>query len=147
MASFCNVLKKFTILDWHSLANVHRHDLIRWASKKAGGSTRNRVSHGRPKHLGIKLHDGAYATAGSRIVTQIKLRFHPGLHVGFGKNGTLFAMESGRVVFSCEKIDPKWEHTWIERIYAGRVGQTIYKKFVNIIPDKQHNRFKLIDQV
>ncbi|GLH14406.1 Protein of unknown function [Gryllus bimaculatus] len=56
-------------------------------------------------------------------------------------------MESGRVVFSCEKIDPKWEHTWIERIYAGRVGQTIYKKFVNIIPDKQHNRFKLIDQV
>lgn len=67
--------------------------------------------------------------------------------VGFGKNGNLFALEHGRVVVSCEKIDPKWEHPWIQRNYAGREGQTIFKKTFNIIPIPQHNRFKMIDEV
>lgn len=56
-------------------------------------------------------------------------------------------MEPGKVVVTCEKIDPNWEHTWVQRFYAGRESQTIYKKFFNVIPLPQHNRFKLIDTI
>lgn len=71
----------------------------------------------------------------------------PSFQVGFGKNGTLFAMVPGKVVVTCEKIDPNWEHTWVQRFYAGRESQTIYKKFFNVLPLPQHNRFKLIDAI
>jgi len=54
--------------------------------------------------------------------------------VGFGRNGTLFALEAGKVVVSCEKMDPNWFHPWIQRFYDTRKGQTIYKKYFNIIP-------------
>lgn len=67
--------------------------------------------------------------------------------VGFGKDGTLFALEAGRVIVTCEKINPFWEHTWIQRIYAGREGDNIHKKHFNVIPLEQHNRFKLLDEV
>lgn len=56
-------------------------------------------------------------------------------------------MEAGKVVVTCEKFDPFWEHTWVQRIYSGREDQTIYKKYFNVIPEPQHNRFKLIDEV
>lgn len=81
------------------------------------------------------------------LATQLTTRFHPGLNVGLGRNGTLFAMEAGKVVVTCEKFDPFWEHTWVQRIYSGREDQTIYKKYFNVIPEPQHNRFKLIDEV
>lgn len=48
---------------------------------------------------------------------------------------------------TCEKLDSNWEHTWIQRFYAERKGQTIYKKFFNVVPETQHNRFKLIDEI
>lgn len=67
--------------------------------------------------------------------------------VGFGRNGSLFALEHGKVYVTCEKIDPNWDHTWIQRNYAGRENQTIYKKFFNVISVPQHNRFKLIDEI
>lgn len=102
------------------------------------------------------------------LVLQRELKFHPGLHVsglfgivrinqllifflctqvGFGRNGTLFAMEAGKVVVTCEKMDPYWDHTWIQRIYGHRKGQSMYKKYFNIIPTPQHNRFKLVETI
>ncbi|XP_026477999.1 39S ribosomal protein L27, mitochondrial-like [Ctenocephalides felis] len=120
---------------------------IREASKKTGGSTRNQKGHARPKHRGWKVQDGHTVTAGTLLATQLTLRFHPGLNVGLGKNGTLFAMEHGKVLVTCEKFDPNWEHTWVQRIYAERRGTTIYKKYFHVIPEPQHNRFKLVDSI
>jgi len=121
---------------------------IRNAHKKTAGSTRNRKSKTWAKHRGIKKGDGSWVSSGSILAMQFaKTRFHPGLNVGFAKNGTLWAMEHGRVVISCEKIDPNWDHTWVQRNYAGREDQTIYKRTFNVIPIEQHNRFKLIDEV
>lgn len=74
-------------------------------------------------------------------------KFVDHFQVGFGKNGTLFALIPGRVVFTCEKFNPKWDHTWIQRVYAGREDQTIYKRYANVLPLEQHNRFKLIDEI
>jgi len=69
------------------------------AHKKAGGSTRNgRDSN--PKYLGVKRYGGQIVNAGEIIVRQRGTKFHPGMHVGIGKDHTLYALKPGRVVFS-----------------------------------------------
>lgn len=54
---------------------------VRNASKKTGGSTRNTGKKVRPKHRGWKKNDGHDVTAGTILVLQRTLRFHPGLNV------------------------------------------------------------------
>lgn len=69
------------------------------AHKKAGGSTRNgRDSN--PKYLGVKRYGGQVVTAGSIIVRQRGTQFHPGRHVGIGKDHTLYALIPGKVLFN-----------------------------------------------
>lgn len=68
------------------------------AHKKAGGSSRN----GRDsisKRLGVKRFGGEQVLAGNIIVRQRGSSFHPGRNVGMGRDYTLFAKASGRVVF------------------------------------------------
>ncbi len=68
------------------------------AHKKAGGSTRNgRDSN--PKYLGVKRYGGQMVMAGEILVRQRGTRFHPGKHVGLGRDHTLYAKESGVVNF------------------------------------------------
>lgn len=68
------------------------------AHKKAGGSTRNgRDSN--PKYLGVKRYGGQLVTAGEILVRQRGTKFHPGKHVGLGRDHTLYAMETGTVEF------------------------------------------------
>lgn len=83
------------------------------AHKKAGGSTRNgRDSN--PKYLGIKRYGGQLVNAGEILVRQRGTKFHPGSHVGLGRDHTLFALVAGRVVFAvkgpmskrCVSIEP-----------------------------------------
>jgi large subunit ribosomal protein L27 len=69
------------------------------AHKKAGGSTRNgRDSN--PKYLGVKRYGGQVVKAGEIIIRQRGTKFHPGTHVGIGKDHTLYALKPGRVVFA-----------------------------------------------
>lgn len=137
----------FNILLKTSERGIFLKELARNASKKTGGSTQNTNCKVKPKHRGWKVQDGHFVQAGHMLATQRTTRFHPGLNVGFGVNGTLFAMEAGKVVVTCEKFDPNWDHTWVQRMYKGRYDQTIYKKYYNVIPEPQHQRFKLIDEV
>lgn len=68
------------------------------AHKKGAGSSNNgRESHS--KRLGIKIFGGQYAKAGSIIVRQRGTKHHPGENVGLGKDHTLFAKATGKVVF------------------------------------------------
>lgn len=83
------------------------------AHKKAGGSTRN-GRDSKPKYLGIKRYGGQIVNAGEIIVRQRGTKFHPGMHVGLGKDHTLYAKKTGRVVFGvkgtlrkrCVSIEP-----------------------------------------
>ncbi|MDR0480798.1 MAG: 50S ribosomal protein L27 [Gallionellaceae bacterium] len=69
------------------------------ASKKGGGSTSNgRDSHS--KRLGVKSYGGELINAGSIIVRQRGTRIHAGDNVGMGKDHTLFATATGKVVFA-----------------------------------------------
>lgn len=56
-------------------------------------------------------------------------------------------MNHGKVVVSCEKVDLNWEHTWVQRCHDKRKGLVFYKKYFNVIPEPQHQNFKLIDEI
>jgi large subunit ribosomal protein L27 len=63
--------------------------------KKTTGISRNT----QPKYLGVKLFAGQKAKIGSIVIRQRGTKFHPGKNVGHGKDDTLFALKSGRVIF------------------------------------------------
>jgi large subunit ribosomal protein L27 len=68
------------------------------AHKKAGGSSRNgRDTAGR--RLGIKKSGGQHVVAGNIILRQRGTKWHPGAHVGLGKDHTIFALVEGCVAF------------------------------------------------
>lgn len=67
--------------------------------------------------------------------------------MGLGRNGSLFAIIPGKVSVTCEKVNPNWDHTWVQRCHGHRKGTEFYKKYFNVIPQPQHQNFKLIDQI
>lgn len=68
------------------------------AHKKAGGSSRN-GRDSQSKRLGVKVFGGESVNAGAIIVRQRGTKFHAGANVGVGRDHTLFALVSGKVVF------------------------------------------------
>jgi len=68
------------------------------AHKKAGGSSRN-GRDSKAKRLGIKVYGGERVNAGQILVRQRGTEFHPGDHVGIGKDHTLFAAVTGTVKY------------------------------------------------
>ena len=68
------------------------------AHKKGLGSSRNgRDSNA--QRLGFKAFGGQLVPGGTIIVRQRGTRVKPGLNVGRGKDDTLFAKISGKIVF------------------------------------------------
>lgn len=68
------------------------------AHKKAGGSSRN-GRDSEAKRLGVKRFGGEKVLAGSIIVRQRGTKFHAGTNVGLGKDHTLFATATGKILF------------------------------------------------
>jgi large subunit ribosomal protein L27 len=69
------------------------------AHKKAGGSSRN-GRDSQSKRLGVKRYGGEQVNAGEIIVRQRGTQVHPGTNVGIGRDHTLFAKATGRVLFA-----------------------------------------------
>ena len=68
------------------------------AHKKGGGSSTNgRDSHG--QRLGVKRFGGQLVNAGTILIRQRGTRHRPGENVAKGKDDTLYALVTGRVVF------------------------------------------------
>ena len=76
------------------------------AHKKAGGSTRN-GRDSESKRLGVKMYGSQAIKAGNIIVRQRGTQFHAGDNVGMGKDHTLFALNTGRVVFATKGAEQK----------------------------------------
>ncbi|KAJ1618822.1 ribosomal L27 protein-domain-containing protein [Pavlovales sp. CCMP2436] len=92
----------------------------RTATKMSGGTTKNgRDSN--PKYLGLKKHGGEACLAGNIIIRQRGTKVHPGVHVGMGRDHTLFALKPGYVCFSTDAFRDR--------------------KYVNIFPTRD-NPFK-----
>ncbi|MDR2621779.1 MAG: 50S ribosomal protein L27 [Dysgonamonadaceae bacterium] len=74
------------------------------AHKKGVGSSKNgRESHS--KRLGVKIFGGEICKAGNILIRQRGTQHHPGLNVGIGRDHSLYALISGRVVFKKKKDD------------------------------------------
>lgn len=72
------------------------------AHKKGVGSSKN-GRESESKRLGVKAFGGEVVEAGNILVRQRGTQHHPGANVGMGKDHTLFALISGKVVFSRRK--------------------------------------------
>jgi large subunit ribosomal protein L27 len=74
---------------------------IRFATKKAGGSSKN-GRDSKPKFLGVKISGGGYARSGSIILKQRGKKYRPSGDntVGIGRDHTLYAKIDGTVVFA-----------------------------------------------
>lgn len=68
------------------------------STAKQGGKTRQHKNR-TGKRLGIKLYAGQSIKPGQIIVRQRGTKFHPGFHVGMGRDHTLFAKATGVVEF------------------------------------------------
>ncbi|MDR1543176.1 MAG: 50S ribosomal protein L27 [Prevotellaceae bacterium] len=68
------------------------------AHKKGVGSSKN-GRESESKRLGVKIFGGQFAKAGNILVRQRGTMHNAGENVGIGKDHTLFALESGTVVF------------------------------------------------
>jgi large subunit ribosomal protein L27 len=68
------------------------------AHKKGVGSSKN-GRESESKRLGVKIFGGQFAKAGNILVRQRGTVHNAGENVGIGKDHTLFALESGTVVF------------------------------------------------
>jgi len=87
---------------------------VRTATKRAAGSSRN---HGGSagRRLGLKKFSNEVVHPGCIIVRQRGTRYHPGQHVGMGRDHTLYALTPGYVRFY------RAMHYGKERKYVGLV--------------------------
>jgi large subunit ribosomal protein L27 len=83
------------------------------AHKKGVSSSKNGRDSA-SQRLGVKRFGGEWVRAGNILVRQRGTAMSPGLHVGRGKDDTLFALKDGTVVFRRRgkrgvlvSIDPK----------------------------------------
>ena len=74
------------------------------AHKKAGGSSKN-GRDSQSKRLGVKRFGGQLVKAGEIIIRQRGTNTHPGVNVGMGKDHTLFAKESGCLLYTSDAAD------------------------------------------
>ena len=68
-------------------------------ARKRGGSGAKNGRDSNPKYLGVKAYGGEMVSAGSILIRQRGTKIHPGKNVGIGKDDTLYAIETGKVVY------------------------------------------------
>ena len=91
------------------------------AHTKAKGATklgRDSIS----KRLGVKIFGGQKVQPGAIIIRQKGTKYHPGKNVGSGKDRTIFAKISGKVIFE-KKAKPSFS------------GQNKKRVLVSVIPN------------
>jgi large subunit ribosomal protein L27 len=95
------------------------------AHKKGVSSSKNGRDSA-SQRLGVKRFGGQWVRAGNIIVRQRGTAVAPGLHVGRGKDDTLFALKDGVVVFARRgkrgmqvSIDPKPQPGESSKVEAG----------------------------
>ncbi|XP_078427001.1 large ribosomal subunit protein bL27m [Cetorhinus maximus] len=121
---------------------------LRYASKKAGGSSKNLGGKSPGRRYGWKKADGDFVHTGNILATQRLIRWHPGANVAIGRNKTLVALEDGIVRYTKEiYITPPRSLETMKVISRLPKGAVLYKTFINVIPNRQEGCFKLVDML
>lgn len=72
------------------------------------------------------------------------------LQVRFGKHNDLRSLCHGRVMFTIEKCDPKYGEgdEQVEKNFPTHIRhKNIFRLHVHVLPDEQHQYFRLMEQV
>ncbi|XP_055945218.1 39S ribosomal protein L27, mitochondrial-like [Argiope bruennichi] len=109
------------------------------------GVSQNTRQRRRPP--GLKRVDGEFVRRGERLLDQFYLNFHPGLNVNIIEKNTLVAMREGRVMITCEKINPKRGNYVVDKYYGKMSAPVVYKRFIHVIPFPQSQKFKLVELI
>ncbi|XP_078257331.1 large ribosomal subunit protein bL27m isoform X2 [Rhinoraja longicauda] len=121
---------------------------MRYASKKAGGSSKNLGGNSPGRRYGWKKGDGAFVRTGYILATQRLIRWHAGANVTMGRNKTLVALEDGTVRYTKEiYVPPPRSLESMKIISQLPKGAVLYKTFINVVPQKQEGCFKLVDML
>nr|XP_056704476.1 39S ribosomal protein L27, mitochondrial [Euleptes europaea] len=121
---------------------------VRFASKKSGGSSKNLGGKSPGKRYGFKKTEGTFVHAGNILATQRVLRWHPGAHVGMGRNKWLYALEDGIVRFTKEVYVPRPRSKESREIIPQLPkGAVLYKTFINVVPTVEVGSFKLVNML
>ncbi|XP_043570507.1 39S ribosomal protein L27, mitochondrial isoform X1 [Chiloscyllium plagiosum] len=122
--------------------------VVRCASKKAGGSSKNLGGKSPGRRYGWKKGDGNFVRIGNILATQRLIRWHPGANVAIGRNNTLVALEDGIVRYTKEiYVPPPRSLESMKVISRLPKGALLYKTFINVVPNKQEGCFKLVEML
>lgn len=109
---------------------------IRFATKKAGGSTNNgRDSPG--QRLGVKKFGSEDVQCGNIIMRQRGRQFHLGVNVGMGRDHTIYSLVDGKVHFHRIQL-------YNENKNNRHIGQ---KRFISVIPNDKLNDASYVKSV
>jgi len=126
---------------------------VRNKAVKAGSATRNKCRNTPGKRRGIKVYDGQRVPHGKLLVKQLRLQVLPGWNTKLLNTCNIIGTCHGRAMLTTEKIDPNLEKYAALPDRLGEVlpqhlqNENIYRVHVHVIPDEQHQYFKLVDQV
>ena len=87
------------------------------------------------------------------LVKQHRLQVFPGWNTKILPTCDIIALSHGRAILTTEKVDPKVEafqrlpSRLGEVLPSHMLNENIYRVHVHVIPDEQHQYFKLVDQV
>lgn len=116
---------------------------VRNASKKSGGSTKNKIGRAKRKDRGIKVQDGAFVHKGDILVKQYGLKFYPGEYVYMDERWSLRAAHDGIVVLTTEQLNPYPDSPLYQHLKNGFV---MNKHFFSVIPTPLHGKFRLVSE-
>lgn len=131
-----------------SMQHAWNTSCVRWASKKASSSSRNRGGKAPGQKLGKKVKQGEFVRANQILVRQkFSFRWLPGDHVIAGYRRTLNAQVDGHVYFTRERWYPRPKDDWSKNVAPTLPDEMMMKKFVHVKPAPQVGRFRLVEQV
>lgn len=118
-------------------------------------------------YAGIYRKDGERVRKNDLLVVQRKLNYHPGANVRFlirftsttdndilqvyhlfDRGQHLLKSDcDGKVMITREPVEPDMSNEFVEREYARRPTEGLFKFHFNIVPTPMSQTFKLVDQV
>jgi len=132
---------------------------IRGKKSLGGGTTKLQGGNHHGKKRGLRVYDGQRVPLGTLLAKQFRLDVLPGWNTAFGRQNDIVAKQPGRVMVTTERVNIDFDSTespvrkWAadarrdSNFPADRFrDKNIFRKHVHIVPDEQHQYFKLVEQ-
>ncbi|XP_074647257.1 large ribosomal subunit protein bL27m-like [Tubulanus polymorphus] len=139
------LLSRLVLSNTLNLDSMFGNQFVRYASKKSGGSSRNKKHTSRGKNRGIRVKEGQLVHKGQLLVKQLGMKYWPGENVFCDPRYCgLSATVDGRVLISEETLSPFPDSPLYRPV--NEQGVVIKKHFVHVLehPSTKVGRFKLV---